>query len=61
MQPLETITVAEAADVMNIYPRLLRYGLQQGRFPFGFAVKLKNWSYVIYKDKFYEWVEEKVG
>ncbi len=41
---------------MNTNPRFIRYGLQQGVFPFGFAVKLKQWAYVIYEDKLLQWI-----
>lgn len=57
MEPLEQITVVEAAKVMGRNPEFVRCGLQQGVFPFGFAVKMeKKWSYIIYKKKFLEWV-----
>ena len=37
--PKRKFTVAEAARILDTYPSFIRLGLQQGRFPFGFAGK----------------------
>lgn len=55
MEPLKKITVAEAARILDTYPSFIRLGLQQGRFPFGFAVKRVKWAYVIYEQKLIDW------
>lgn len=46
------ISVEEAAKRMGKNPQYVRYGLQQGRLPFGSAVKTgeKNWDYQISED-----------
>lgn len=50
------LTVKEAAALMGVTPQFLRLGLQQGRLPFGVAVKFKRWSYYINPAKFYEYL-----
>ena len=51
------LTVKEAAELMGVTPQFLRLGLQQGRFPFGTAVKFRRWSYYINAEQFYKWLE----
>lgn len=51
----ERITVPEAAAVMGVNPQFLRLGLQQGKFPFGVAVKRKRWAYYINPVQFREY------
>ena len=48
-----TISVEEAAAILGVTPQFLRLGLQQDRFPFGTAVKMKRWAYYINPEKFY--------
>lgn len=50
------LTVKEAAAMMGVTPQFLRLGLQQGRFPFGTAVKMKRWSYYINASRFYDYL-----
>ncbi len=50
------LTIKEAAAIMGVTPQFLRLGLQQGRFPFGTAVKMKRWAYYINHTKFYEYL-----
>jgi len=51
------LTVKEAASIMNVTPRLLQMGLQQGRFPFGVAVKMNSrWRYYINTERFIEYM-----
>lgn len=50
------LTVKDAADLMGVTPQFMRLALQQGRFPFGTAVKMKRWSYYINADKFYYYI-----
>lgn len=54
---VDTITIAEAAHIIHKNPDYIRVGLQQGRFPWGSAVKTseKQWSYNIIKKKFLEY------
>lgn len=51
------LTVNEAAYLMGVTPQFLRLGLQQGRFPFGTAVKMKRWSYYVNSKKFYNYIQ----
>lgn len=43
------LSVKEAARMMGVTQQLLRIALQQGRFPFGTAVKFKRWAYYIHQ------------
>lgn len=52
-----TITVQQAAKIMNVTPRFLQIGLQQERFPFGTAVKMKRWSYYINAERFMQYMK----
>lgn len=56
MDKPKKIPVKVAAKMMNTNPQFVRYGLQQNKFPFGFAVKMKQWAYVIYEDKLIQWL-----
>ena len=52
---IETMTVAEAAAEMGKPEQWVRVGLQQGAFPWGYAVKIdKHYSYFINAKKFKE-------
>ena len=51
------LTVKETADRMGVPPQLLRMGLQQGKFPFGVAVKMKRWAYYINRAAFDRWIK----
>lgn len=53
---MRKITVPEAAAIMGVTPQFLRLALQQGRFPFGAAVKMKRWSYYINPEQFRKYV-----
>lgn len=55
------ITVNEAAKLMDIPAQLLRMGLQQERFPFGTAVKMKRWAYYINRDALERYLGGKGG
>ena len=49
------LSVEEAAKLMGVGAQFVRVGLQQGRLPFGWAVKNKSkWRYYISKEKFTE-------
>ena len=52
--------IKEAAKVLGVNPQFLRVGLQQERFPFGFAVKMKkHWAYHIDEGKLRDWMKGK--
>lgn len=53
---MNKLTIKEAAALMGVTPQFLRIGLQQGRFPFGTAVKMKRWTYYINSAKFHEYL-----
>lgn len=49
------MTVKECARRMNVSEQFVRIGLQQGVFPWGYALKMSNrWTYYINKNKFIE-------
>ena len=50
------LTIPQAAKLMDVDPQFLRIALQQGRFPFGAAVKMKRWAYYINAKKFYDYL-----
>ena len=54
---LPTISIQIVASIMKVTPRFLQMGLQQGRFPFGEAVKMKRWSYYINTEKFIKYMK----
>ena len=50
--------VSEAAELLGKTPQFVRVGLQQGRLPFGTAVKFsKRWSYHISVDALKKYLE----
>lgn len=52
------LTVREAAAIMGVTPRFLHLALQQERFPFGTAVKMKGrWSYYINTERFLQYMK----
>lgn len=53
---IDVMTPAEAAQLMHKNPNTIMIGLQQGVFPWGYAVRTSEhrWSYFINKRKFYE-------
>lgn len=48
------LSVSAAAKAMGKSKQFVAVGLQQGRFPWGWAVKLDDWSYFISSVKFSE-------
>lgn len=49
------LSVWEVAQKMNVSEQFVRVGLQQGIFPWGYAVKMSSqWTYFINAVKFYE-------
>jgi hypothetical protein len=47
-----TITINDAAEIMEVTPQFLRIALQQGKFPFGVGVEMSQWAYYINSDRF---------
>lgn len=63
---IETLTVKEAVDElrmlgMNISVDRMKAGLNQGVFPFGVCIKMKNFEFEIYRVPFDKWVQERVS
>jgi len=51
------LTIKEASQVMGVTPGFLQMGLQQGRFPFGTAVKMSTrWRYYINTERFIDYM-----
>ena len=48
------LPVNVVAKLMRKSPKFVQQGLQQGRFPWGYAVKLNRWDYWISSIKFSE-------
>lgn len=46
------LSVKDAAAIMDVTPRFLQMGLQQGRFPFGVGVEMEQWAYYINTERF---------
>ena len=46
---MNRMSVKQTAELMNVSEQFVRVGLQQNRFPFGYAVKTSNrrWTYYI--------------
>lgn len=56
-----TLTVRECAGLMGKSTRFVEKGLQEGIFPFGYAVKLEEWSYFISAKRFTDMTGIEVG
>ena len=52
-----TITIKEAAEIMDVTPRFLQLALQQGRFPFGVGVEMGRWTFYINTERFLLYME----
>ena len=62
MTPLKPKTACEILHRhgYDITPVKLGYGLQQGVFPFGLAIKCaKEWDYVLYRKLLMDWIAER--
>lgn len=58
---MKPITVADVAERLGKSPQYIRVCLQKGLLPFGTACKMPHsstWSYVIFPQKFKEYVGE---
>lgn len=56
IKPITRMSVAEAARLLRVGRDTVYEGLQQGAFPWGYAIKTteKSWTYIINADKFKE-------
>ena len=52
------MNVYETAKILKKSPQLIRYGLQQNRFPFGTAIQKPDnrWTYILIEEKFADYV-----
>ena len=49
------LSVSKVAKLMNVSEQFIRVGLQQDKFPWGYAVKMSSkWTYFISPTKFTE-------
>lgn len=49
------LSIKEAAALMNVSEQFIRVGMQQNKFPWGFAIKMSSkWTYYISPVKFAE-------
>jgi hypothetical protein len=49
------LSVSKTAQLMNVSEQFVRVGLQQNKFPWGYAVKMSTkWTYFISPTKFTE-------
>lgn len=55
---MERITIQQAAERLKCSPQFLRVALQQGKLPFGVAVKMskRNYTYYINENKLNEFI-----
>jgi hypothetical protein len=55
---VEKITIKKAADILDCSEQFLRVALQQGKLPFGTAVKMSkhNFTYYINPNQFYSFI-----
>lgn len=57
-----TQDMQKIAKAMGVNPTTVRLGLEQGRFPFGTAVKCeKRYSYIFYPNKVTEYLGITIG
>lgn len=64
--PVQTLTVKEAQYVfyragVDISREYIKEALKQGVFPFGFAVKLTEHKYVIFRKALGDYIKEMTG
>lgn len=62
MEPLERLTVTQAARILHMSPDFIRDRLQKGELPIGIAVRNRQgtgWRYYIYKESVKRFAEGK--
>lgn len=61
MEKVETLSIEEVANSLNVGPQAIRVGLQRNKFPFGVALPpkegYKRWNYIIFKKRFLKYIE----
>lgn len=55
----ETVSRLKEAGFRNMNLPLLYAGLQQRIYPFGNAIKLSEWVYVVYEPLLDKWINER--
>ena len=56
------LSVAKAAELMDVSQQFIRIGLQRGILPFGYAVQISSkWTYYISPSKFTEHTGISIG
>ena len=50
------LSIKDAASIMDVTPRFLQMGLQQGRFSFGAGVEMDQWAYYINTERFVKYM-----
>lgn len=57
-EKVKTLTTEYVAKKLGKGTEFIRAGLKQNRFPFGTAVQNKNgrWNYIIFEEKFFEYI-----
>lgn len=64
MKLMKILTVNEACRILTehgfwVSPAHLWADLQQGVYPFGVAIQMKQWVYEIYDTLLYKWIDER--
>ena len=58
----KSMSVKDAAEIMEKSAQFIRVGLQRGILPFGYAVKLSTkWTYHISRYKLFDYLGIRVG
>lgn len=56
---MDRISIEECAKKMKASQQFVRIGLQTGRLPFGYAVKMSNrWTYWISRERFEQFLRD---
>lgn len=61
---MKVITVQSACKILgehgfSVSPAHLGAGLRQRVYPFGVAIKMKDWTYEIYEASLLRWIKER--
>ena len=64
--PVQTLTVEEAQGVLyragvEISREYIQEGLREGLFPFGMAIQMNHYKYIIFKKKLADFIREYTG
>lgn len=66
VQAKATLTVEEAQNVLyragvDISREYIQEGLREGKFPFGIALQMTHYKYIIFKKKLADYIREYTG